>query len=87
MRLIFFFVLLIFSFSVSGQIIKGRVYDTNNNLINSANILFKDSANTTIIKEFTPVKKGLFTISLKKKYSAILVEVQINGFVIPPQIT
>jgi hypothetical protein len=86
MRLIFFFVLLIFSFSVSGQIIKGRVYDTNNNLINSANILFKDSANTTIIKEFTPVKKGLFTISLKKKYSAILVEVQINGFVIPPQI-
>jgi hypothetical protein len=86
MRLIYSFVLLLLSFSVSCQIIKGRVYDVNNNLVNAANVLFKDTANPTFIKEFTPVKKGLFTISLKKKYSAILVEVQINGFDIPTQI-
>ncbi|SHM72706.1 hypothetical protein SAMN05443669_10622 [Flavobacterium xanthum] len=66
MRLRFFFVLFLLSFSVSGQIINGRVYDANNNLINTANVLFKDAANTTLIQEFTPVKKGVFTISLKK---------------------
>jgi hypothetical protein len=86
MRLIYFFVLFLLSFSVSAQIITGRVFDANNNLINAANVLFKDAANTTFIKEFTPVKKGSFTISLKKKYTAIVVELQINGFVIPTQI-
>lgn len=86
MRLIYFFVLFLLSFSVSGQIINGHVYDANNNLIYAANVLFQDVANTTLIKEFTPVKKGVFTISLKKKYTAIVVEVQVNGFVIPTQI-
>ena len=62
------------------------MYDANNNLIYAANVLFQDVANTTLIKEFTPVKKGVFTISLKKKYTAIVVEVQVNGFVIPTQI-
>ena len=86
MRLIYFFVLFLLSFSVSAQIITGRVSDANNNPINAANILFKDAANTTFIKEFIPVKKGSFKISLKKKYASILVEVQINGFVIPTQL-
>ena len=73
MKVIYSFLLLFLTFSICAQTIRGRVYDANNNLINTANVLFKDNANTLIIKEFTPVKKGSFTISLKKKYTAIVV--------------
>ncbi|WP_426062929.1 hypothetical protein [Flavobacterium sp. DSP2-3-1] len=86
MKVLYSFLLVFVTSSICAQTIKGRVYDANNNPINAANILFKDAANTALIKEFTPVKKGNFTISLKKKYTAIMVEVQINGFVIPTQI-
>lgn len=86
MKVHYSFLLVFVTRSICAQTIKGRVYDANNNPINAANILFKDAANTALIKEFTPVKKGSFTISLKKKYTAIMVEVQINGFVIPTQI-
>lgn len=86
MRLLNFLVLLSFSFNVSSQTINGRVFDLNQNLVNTANVLFKEASNTAVVKEFTSVKKGLFTIVLKKKYANLVVEVRVNGYVIPIQI-
>ena len=80
MRLIYFFVLFLLSFSVSGQIINGHVYDANNNLIYAANVLFQDVANTTLIKEFTPVKIDIKD-SINKK-SVVISEDEIKKYLV-----
>lgn len=77
---------LLFSIGLRAQTINGRILDTNNQSVSSASILLKDKSDLTVIKEFTFARKGVFSIVLKKKYTSLVVEVQVDGYTVPYQI-
>ena len=68
-----FFFLCLFSFPlfVYSQTIKGKIVNSNGEPILSANIIIKDSINSTIPKEFTIARNGQNSITLKNNYKKI----------------
>lgn len=77
---------LLLSFGLRAQTINGRILDVTNQPVSSASILLKDKSDLTVIKEFTFARKGVFSIMLKKKYTSLVVEVQVDGYNVPYQI-
>lgn len=73
--LLLFFPLLVFS-----QTIKGKIVNSNGEAILSANIIIKDSVNREIPKEFTIVRNGQYSITLKNNYKKVVLEISSNGY-------
>lgn len=75
MKSILVYIFVFFPLFGIAQTIKGSVKDSNGNILSFANILIKENENPSSIVEFTYARNGLFTLTLKKKYQTILVEV------------
>lgn len=71
MFLIFLFLPLFFI----AQNITGTIVSVSGDKIPVANIILKESANTDKISQFTIAKNGTYSITLKKKYERIFLEV------------
>lgn len=80
MKIILSFLFTLVTTFCFAQSISGTVKDGNNNSIGFVNILIKEKTNPSQIVEFTNTTNGNFSISLKKSYKEILVEVNSHEF-------
>lgn len=77
----YFLLFLLLNLMVShAQIIKGKITTIDNKIIETANIIIKDSATSRGIKEYTIAKNGIYEISLSKEYKNIFVEINANNY-------
>ncbi|MDG2432219.1 hypothetical protein [Flavobacterium sp.] len=73
-------ILFVFS-NFYSQNISGTITDNNNQKIANATLLFKEASNLNLIKEFNMSRNGTFSLSLKKEYQTLVIEVKANGYI------
>ena len=75
MKKLFYLFFTFATFILNAQNIKGTVKDSVGNYIPFSNILIRDNTNPQNIVEFSYARNGLFSLTLKKEYREILLEV------------
>ena len=71
----FLFLVLTVCTVIQAQKIKGKITSADNIVVETANIIIKDSATSKAIKEFTFAKNGNYEIVLKKEYKSVYIEI------------
>lgn len=62
------------------QTLTGTIISVENEQINSASVLIRDSATPHEVKEYVIARNGNFSITLKNTYSDIIIEVTSNEY-------
>ena len=76
----FIFFFLFFKAQLFSQTLTGTVLDSENEQVFSATVLIRDSTTPDEVKEYTIARNGSFSITLKKAYTNIVIEVASNEY-------
>lgn len=79
-KYIFFFVYAFWAFSSISQTISGKIENIKGEKILFANVVIKDSINAAGIKEFVIARNGVYSITLTKQYTQLVLEVSANNY-------